>query len=73
MFIGKPSSFTSTRRSEATAVEVNTNHFGPLPKVRYLLMSVHPEGDTTLKYLPPVLPDQPDSGDRRNGQKTHVA
>jgi hypothetical protein len=35
-------------------------------------MSVQPEADTTLKYLSPVLPNQPDSGDRWHGQKTHL-
>ncbi len=26
-----------------------------------------------LGYLPPVLPNQPDSGDRGHGKKTHLA
>ena len=30
------------------------------------------ESDTTLKYLSLVLPNQPDSGDRRYGRKTHL-
>jgi hypothetical protein len=31
------------------------------------------ESETTLKYLSPVLPGQPDSGDCGHGRKTHGA
>ena len=39
---------------------------------RYSLRSVGPESLTTSEYLSPVLPNQPDSGDRGHGQKTHL-
>ena len=38
----------------------------------YLLRTVSLESDTTLKYLSPDMPNQPDSGDRRRGQKEHL-
>jgi hypothetical protein len=34
---------------------------------------LHPESATTSEYLPEVLSNQPDSGDRGHARKTHVA
>ena len=39
----------------------------------HLTQEGHPEGESNWEYLPTALSNQPDSGDRRNGQKTHVA
>lgn len=40
---------------------------------RNYFTTVKPESDTTSEYLSPVFPNQPDSGDRGHGQKTHFA
>ena len=40
---------------------------------RNYFTTVKPESDTTSEYLSPVFPNQPDSGDRRRGPRTHVA
>ena len=37
---------------------------------RNYFTTVKPESDTTLKYLSPVLPNQPDSDSRGHGEKT---
>ena len=42
------------------------------PTRSYSLRSVHPEGATAPESLPPVLSNQPDSGDRGHGQRTHL-
>jgi hypothetical protein len=48
------------------------DHRRNLGLVSVMLRTVRPESETTSQYLSPVLPNQPDSGDRGHGRNTHL-
>lgn len=59
-------------RSDVVGVDPpDMQHRGQSLNGSYILRTVNAVSDTTLKSLSPVSPNQPDSCDRRHGQKTH--